>query len=143
MRFHHAADADETCAAIRKLSDYLGERLKEQRLRGQTIALILWPNRTVHRDTRKLMMGEEGEEMAVTSAEETLGGQMMLTRHTDDADVIAQHGLMLFAHYHQPANRYLQVQLRIGDIITTIPCLLPTTSTGTRQSNPQVGKLEG
>ena len=71
------------------------------------------------------MMGEEGEEMAVTSAEETLGGQMMLTRHTDDDDVIAQHGLMLFAHYHQPANRYLQVQLRIGDIITTIPTYYP------------------
>src|SRR5579884_1646696 len=26
VRFHHAADADETCAAIRKLADYLGER---------------------------------------------------------------------------------------------------------------------
>ncbi len=125
VRFHHAADADETCAAIRKLSDYLGERLKEQRLKGQTVALILWPNRTAHRDTRKLMMGEEGEEMVVTSAEETLGGQMMLTRHTDDADVIAQHGLMLFAHYHQPANRYLQVQLRIGDITTTMPTYYP------------------
>src|SRR5213078_301693 len=26
VRFHHAADADETCAAIRKLANYLGER---------------------------------------------------------------------------------------------------------------------
>jgi hypothetical protein len=124
VRFHHAADADETCAAIRKLSDYLGERLREQRLKGQTIALILWPNRTAHRDTRKLMMGEEGEAMA-TTGEESIGGQMMLTRHTDDADVIAQHGLMLFAHYHRSPNRYLQVQLRIGDIVITTPAYYP------------------
>src|SRR6266566_4735484 len=32
VRFHHAADADETCAAIRRLANYLGERLREQRL---------------------------------------------------------------------------------------------------------------
>lgn len=124
IRFHHAADADETCAAIRKLADYLGERLREQRLKGQTIALILWPNR-LRRDTHKLMMGEEGEEMAVTSAEETIGGQILLSRHTDDSDVIAHHSLMLFAHYHRQPNRYLQVQLRIGDIITTIPVYYP------------------
>ncbi|MBV9229541.1 MAG: hypothetical protein JOZ18_09535 [Chloroflexi bacterium] len=125
IRFHHAADADETCAAIRKLANYLSERLKEQRLKGQAIALILWPNRLVRRETRKLVMGEEGEEMAVTTAEETLGGQMILTRHTDEADVIAHHSLMLFAHYHRPANRYLQVQLRIGDIIATVPNYYP------------------
>ena len=124
VRFHHPADADETCAAIRKLSDYLGDRLREQRLKGQTIALILWPNQSTHRDTRKLMMGEEGEAMAA-AGEESIGGQMMLTRHTDDPDVIAQHGLMLFAHYHKSPNRYLQVQLRIGDIITTIPAYYP------------------
>lgn len=124
VRFHHAADADETCAAVRKLSDYLGDRLREQRLKGQTIALILWPHRSTHRDTRKLMMGEEGEAL-VTDDEESIGGQMTLTRHTDDPDVIAQHSLMLFAHYHKSANRYLQVQLRIGDIITTIPAYYP------------------
>ncbi len=124
VRFNHAADADETCAAIRKLADYLSERLREQRLKGQAIALILWPNRVV-RQTRQLMMGEEGEEMAVTAAEETVGGQMMLSRHTDEADVIAHHSLMLFAHYHRPANRYLQVQLRIGDIIATAPVYYP------------------
>ncbi len=125
VRFHHAADADETCAAIRKLADFLSERLKDQRLKGQAIALILWPNRLARRETRRLVMGEEGEEAGVTTAEETLGGQMMLTRHTDEADVITHHGLMLFAHYHRPANRYLQVQLRIGDIITTVQSYYP------------------
>ena len=127
VRFHHAADADETCAAIRKLANFLSERLKEQHLKGQTIALILWPNRFKRRETRKLVMGEEGEE-AVTTAEETIGGQMMLTRHTDEADAMTHHSLMLFAHYHRPANRYLQVQLRIGDIITTIPTYYPPPS---------------
>jgi hypothetical protein len=125
VRFHHAADADETCAAIRKLSDFLSERLRDQRLKGQAIALILWPNRLARRETRRLVMSEEGEEAAVTTAEETLGGQMMLTRHTDEADVIAHHSLMLFAHYHRPANRYLQVQLRIGDIIATVQSYYP------------------
>ena len=125
VRFHHAADADETCAAIRKLADYLGERMKEQRLKGQAIALMLWPNRVVRRDTRRLLMGEDGEEMAVTAAEETIGGQMLLTRHTDEADVIAHHALMLFAHYHRAANRYLQVQLRIGDIVSVTPAYYP------------------
>src|SRR5213080_825758 len=43
VRFHHAADADETCAAIHKLPNYLGERLREQRLKGKVILLILWP----------------------------------------------------------------------------------------------------
>src|SRR6266571_1680196 len=117
VRFHHAADADETCAAIRKLADYLGERLREQRLKGKVIALMLWPHQYVRRETRRLVLNEEGEEVAVTAAEETIGGQMVLTRHTDEADVITHHALMLFAHYHRPANRYLQVQLRIGDII--------------------------
>src|SRR6266704_645780 len=117
VRFHHAADADETCAAIRRLANYLGERLREQRLKGKVIALMLWPHQYVRRETRRLVLNEEGEEVAVTAAEETIGGQMVLTRHTDEADVITHHALMLFAHYHRPANRYLQVQLRIGDII--------------------------
>ena len=125
VRFHHAADADETCAAIRKLANYLSERLREQRLKGRVIALMLWPNRLVRQDTRKLVMDEEGEEVAVTSAEETIGGQMILSRHTDEADVIAHHVLMLFAHYHQPDNRYLQVQVRVGDIATVIPAYYP------------------
>ncbi len=125
VRFSHTTDADETCAAIRKLADYLSERLREQRLKGKAIALILWPSRSVRRKTRKLVMGEEGEEVAVTSAEETTGGQMVLSRHTDEADVIAHHSLMLFAHYHQPANRYQQVQLRVGDIIATTPVYYP------------------
>jgi hypothetical protein len=125
VRFHHAADADETCAAIRKLANYLGERLREQRLKGKVIALMLWPHQYIRRDTRRLLLNEEGEEVAVTAAEETLGGQMVLTRHTDEADVIAHHALMLFAHYHRPANRYLQVQLRIGDIIATAQFYYP------------------
>ncbi len=123
VRFHHQADADETCTALHKLADYLSERLREQRLKGQSIALILWPN-AVRRETRKLVMGEEGEEV-VTSAEETIGGQMLLSRHTDEADVIAHHSLMLFAHYHRSGMRYLQVQLRIGDIITATPTYYP------------------
>lgn len=125
VRFHHLADADETCAAIRKLADYLGSRLHEQRLKGQTVALMLWPNRTVHRETRKLVMGEEGEEMGVTHAEETIGGQMLLSRHSDEADIIAHHALMLFARHHRPGNRYLQVQLRIGDIVAITPAYYP------------------
>jgi DNA polymerase IV len=127
VRFTHPADADETCASIRRLANYLGERLREQRLKGQVIALMLWSN-GVRRDTRRLMMGEEGEEVAVTAAEETLGGQMVLTRHTDDPDVIAHHALMLFAHYHRPANKYLQVQLRIGDIVAVTPTYYPPPS---------------
>lgn len=125
VRFHHAADADETCAAIRRLADYLSERLVEQRLKGKAIALMLWPNRSMLRETRKLVMGEESGETVVTAAEETIGGQMLLSRHTDEADIIAHHCLMLFAHYHRPAYRYLQVQLRIGDIITSMPVYYP------------------
>jgi nucleotidyltransferase/DNA polymerase involved in DNA repair len=125
VRFQHAADADETCTAIRKLADYLGERLREQRLKGRIIALMLWPNRYVRQETRKLVMSEDGEEVAVTAAEDTVGGQMILSRHTDEADVIASHILMLFAHYHKPGNRYLQVQVRIGDIITVTPTYYP------------------
>ena len=120
VRFNHAADANETCAAIRRLADYLSERLREQRLKGQAIALILWPHRTRH-ETRKLVMDEEGEAVAVNPPEETIGGQMILSRHTDEADIIAHHSLMLFAHYHDPTYRYQQVQLRIGDIITAAP----------------------
>ena len=125
VRFNHTADADETCAAIRKLANYLSERLREQRLKGKAIALILWPNQSVRRETRKLVMSEQGEEVAVTAGEETIGGQMLLSRHTDEADVIAHHTLMLFAHYHRPTNRYQQVQLRIGDIIATTPVYYP------------------
>src|SRR5438132_6482510 len=125
VRFQHAADADETCTAIRKLADYLGERLREQRLKGRIIALMLWPNRYVRQETRKLVMSEDGEEVAITAAEDTVGGQMILSRHTDEADVIASHILMLFAHYHKPGNRYLQVQVRIGDIITVTPTYYP------------------
>src|SRR5438270_6680957 len=44
VRFHHAADPDEACTAISKLATYLGERLREQRLRGQVIALLLCPH---------------------------------------------------------------------------------------------------
>ncbi|HLX39646.1 MAG TPA: hypothetical protein VKR42_03900, partial [Ktedonobacteraceae bacterium] len=127
VRFTHPADADETCASIRRLADYLGERLREQRLKGQVIALMLWSHQQ-RRETRRLVMGEEGEEVAVTAAEETLGGQMVLTRHTDDPDVIAHHALMLFAHYHRPANRYLQVQLRIGDIVAVTQAYYPPLS---------------
>lgn len=120
MRFNHAADADETCEAIRKLANYLSERMREQRLKGRVIALMLWPNRPV-RNTRRLVMAEDGEEVAVTAAEETLGGQMVLSRHTDEANLIAHHILILFAHYHRPSSHYLQVQVRIGDIISTAP----------------------
>src|SRR5258708_1277685 len=81
---------------------------------------MLWPHRPFP-DTRKLAMAEDGDEFAVTSAEETLGGQMVLARHTDEADVIAHQILMLFAHYHRPAFHYLQVQVRIGDIISPAP----------------------
>jgi hypothetical protein len=87
--------------------------------------LMLWPHRIMRHDTRRLFMNEEGEEVAVTAAEETIGGQMLLSRHTDDADVIANHALMLFAHYHRPANRYLQVQLRIGDIVAVTQAYYP------------------
>jgi len=120
VRFSHAADADETCEAIRRLANYLGDRLHEQRLKGRIIALMLWPNRPP-RDTRKLVIAEDGDEVAVTAAEETLGGQMVLTRHTDEADMITHHILMLFARYHQPNFHYLQVQIRIGDIISPAP----------------------
>src|SRR5215472_2249682 len=125
VRFHHAADADETCAAIRRLANYLGERLREQRLKGRVIVLMLWPSRFARRETRQLVIDEEGEEVAVTSAEDTIGGQMILSCHTDDADVIAHHVLMLFAHYHRPGNRYLQVQVRIGDIMAVTPTYYP------------------
>ncbi len=127
MRFQHPADAEEVCAAIRKLADHLSERLSDQRLKGKSVALILWPNSTVRRETRKLIMNEEGEE-TVTTTEETISGQLMLQRHADAADVIAHQGLMLFAHYHRPNYRYTQVQLRIGDIITTIPAYYPPPS---------------
>src|SRR5579864_4683951 len=56
VRFHHAADADETCVAIRRLANYLSERLREQRLKGRVIVLMLWPNRFVRRETQKLVL---------------------------------------------------------------------------------------
>ncbi|MDQ2903186.1 MAG: hypothetical protein M3Y81_06485 [Chloroflexota bacterium] len=140
VRFHHASDADETCSAIRKLANYLGERMREQRLKGRVIALMLWPHRVVRRETRRLVLSEEGEEMGVTAAEETIGGQMVLSCHTDEADVIAHHLLMLFAHYHRPANRYLQVQVRIGDIISAMPTYYPPPA---RSRGRPTRKLEG
>jgi hypothetical protein len=137
VRFQHHADADETCAALRKLSDYLSERLTEQRLKGQTIALILWPNQSYRENvigTVPTHMGEEREgARAMTVAEETIGGQMTISRHTDEADIIAYHSLMLFAHYHRPGVRYLQVQLRVADIIISTPTYYPPpTHTHTR-----------
>src|SRR5713101_1549613 len=140
VRFHHPADADETCAAIRKLANYLGERLREQRLKGRIIALMLWPNRVVRQETRQLVMSEDGEEVAVTTAEDTIGGQMILSRHTDEADVIAHHVLMLFAHYHQPGSSYLQVQVRIGDIIAVTPTYYPPPA---RPRGRPTRKLQG
>lgn len=140
VRFHHAADADETCAAIRKLANYLSERLREQRLKGRIIALMLWPNRVVQQETRKLVMSEDGEEVAVTTAEDTIGGQMILSRHTDEADAIAHHVLMLFAHYHQPGNSYLQVQVRIGDIVAVTPTYYPPPA---RTRGRPTRKLQG
>jgi len=125
VRFHHAADADETCAAIRKLADYLGGRLREQHIKGRVLALMLWPNRALRQETRKLVMGNDGEEVAVTAAEEAIIGQMALSNHTDDADLLAHNLLMLFAQYHHPGMRYHQVQVRIGDIITVIPAYIP------------------
>lgn len=120
VRFQHAADADEACEAIRRLANYLSDRLREQRLKGRVIALMLWPNKPT-RETRRLVIDENGEEVAVTASEETTGGQMVLERHTDEADVIAHNILMLFAHYHRPACHYLQVQVRIGDIVSPSP----------------------
>jgi hypothetical protein len=140
VRFHHAADADEACAAISKLANYLSDRLREQRLKGRVIALMLWPSRVSRRETRRLVLNDQGEEVAVTAAEETIGGQMTLSRHTDEADVIAHHLLMLFAHYHRPENRYLQVQVRVGDIITNIPAYYPPAA---RSRGRQTRKLEG
>ncbi len=62
VRFQHAADADETCVAIRRLANYLSERLREQRLKGRVIVLMLWPSRFVRRETRQLVINDEGEE---------------------------------------------------------------------------------
>jgi nucleotidyltransferase/DNA polymerase involved in DNA repair len=99
VRLHHAADADETCAAIRKLANYLGERLREQRLKGRIIALMLWPSRLVRQETRKLVIAEDGEEVAVTSAEDTVGGQMILSCKSRCASatlwLLPQHTILL------------------------------------------------
>lgn len=120
VRFHHAADADEACEAIRRLSNYLSDRLREQRLKGRIIALMLWPNRPAH-EARRLVIDDTGEEVAVTASAETIGGQVVLERHTDEADMIAHNILMLFAHHHRPVYHYLQVQVRVGDIISPSP----------------------
>ncbi len=120
VRFQHLADADETCGAIRKLADYLAGRLVDQNIKGQSIALILWPNRS-----GRAALQEDDEEIALTTAEEAISGQMLLARHTDEADILAHHSLMLFAHYHRSGMHYLQVQLRIGDIIMTGPVYYP------------------
>lgn len=122
--FHHQADADETCAALRKLANHLSERLREQRLKGLSIALILWPS-SIRRETQQLVEDEEGKDLVVAAADETIGGQMVLSRHTNEADVIAHHSLMLFAHYHHPGIRYRQVQLRIGDIMISMQAYSP------------------
>ncbi|WP_069805343.1 DNA polymerase Y family protein [Thermogemmatispora onikobensis] len=117
IRFQHAADADETCAAIHKLGGYLAGRLREQRLKGRVVALLLWPARP-RRDTRHLLLDEQGEEAMLHEGEGAIGGQITLERHTDEADILIHHLLMLFAHYHRSGTRYLQVLARIGDIIT-------------------------
>ncbi len=130
VSFHHPADADETCNAIRKLSDYLSERLQEQQLKGQSIALILWPTPN-QRLTRDLTSTTASDNIALEAGQETIGGQMVLARFTDEPDVIAHHSLMLFAHYHRSGSRYQQVQLRIGDIAATLPTR--TTSHPTRK----------
>jgi DNA polymerase-4 len=146
IRFQHAADADETCAAIHKLASYLAERLREQRLRGRVVALLLWPARQ-RRETRRLLLDEQGDEVALTAAEEAIGGQITLTRHTDEVDIIAHHLLMLFAHYHRSPARYLQVQARIGDIITAIPAYYPPPARSrgrqTRRLDTTTRKLNG
>ncbi|HET8911884.1 MAG TPA: hypothetical protein VFN23_10495 [Ktedonobacteraceae bacterium] len=125
IRFHHMADADEACAAIRKLANYLGDRMHEQRLKGKIVALMLWPSHPPRRQTRKLDPASISEDHFEIPLGEAISGQMTLTRTTDESDVIAHHGLMLFAEHHRPTTRYLQVQLRIGDITTAIPAYYP------------------
>lgn len=121
VRFPHAADPDEVCEALCRLADHLSERLREQHLKGHVLALLLWSSRTQQRETRKLLLDDEGDELAISAAEGALGGQLALPRHTDEADAIAHHLLMLFAHYHQAGFHYLQVQVRIGDLLSGAP----------------------
>lgn len=121
VRFHNAAEAEETCAAIRKLADYLSERLVDQRLKGRSITLMLWPSQSAHRETRKLAMGDDSEEIAVTATEEAIVGHLTLQQYTDDADRIAYQLLTLFSQHHRSGTRYTQVQVRIGDIISGLP----------------------
>lgn len=121
VRFQHPAEAEETCVAIRRLADYLSERLTDQRLKGRAITLMLWPSRFVNRETRKLAIADDSEEIAVSATEEAIVGQMTLPRHTDDADQIAYQLLTLFAQHHRPGTRYTQVQVRVGDIISGLP----------------------
>ncbi len=123
VRFQHPAEAEETCMAIRKLADYLSERLVDQRLKGRAITLMMWPNRIVSRETRKLAIGDDSEEIAVTATEEAIVGQTTLPQFTDDADRIAYQLLTLFSAYHRPGTRYTQVQVRVGDIISGLPTM--------------------
>jgi nucleotidyltransferase/DNA polymerase involved in DNA repair len=121
VRFHHAAEAEETCAAIRKLADYLSERLVDQRLKGRSITLMLWPSQPASRATRRLVMGDDSEEIAVAATEEAIVGHITLQQYTDDADRIAYQLLTLFSQHHHSGTRYTQVQVRIGDIISGLP----------------------
>src|SRR6266478_496202 len=61
VRLHHAADADETCAAIRRLANYISERLREQRLQGRVIAHMHWPSRFVLREILFNAIDNHGE----------------------------------------------------------------------------------
>ncbi|MBX5450173.1 DNA polymerase Y family protein [Thermogemmatispora sp.] len=146
IRFQHAADADETCAAIHKLGSYLAGRLREQRLRGRVVALLLWPAQP-RRDTRRLLLDEQGEEAALREGEEAIGGQITLERHTDEADILIHHLLMLFAHYHRSGTRYLQVLARVGDIITAVTPYYPPAARArgrpTRRLDLSTRKLNG
>ncbi len=146
IRFPHAADADETCAAIHKLGEYLAGRLREQRLKGRVVALLLWPARP-RRDTRRLLLDEQGEEAIARAAEEAIGGQITLERHTNESDVLINHLLMLFAHYHCSGTRYLQVLARIGDIITAVTPYYPPAARArgrpTRRLDLSTRKLNG
>ncbi len=138
--FDSPADADETCAAISKLANYLSERLRQQRLKGKAIGLILRPYQAVRREAGSLLLNEEGEEVEGTAAEETIGGQMLLSRHTDDSDVLTYHALLLFSQYHSPANRYMQVQLRVGDIIAVVQPYYPPAARSRGRLTRKLGR---
>jgi DNA polymerase IV len=121
VRFQHPAEAEETCIAIRRLADYLSERLTDQRLKGRAITLMLWPSLYANRETRKLAIADDSEEIAVAATEEAIVAQMTLPRHADDADLLAYQLLTIFTQHHRPGTRYTQVQVRVGDIISGLP----------------------